>query len=602
MTLRPAQAGEGLQRKLQGSASPHPTASQPPSPHGRGFARAQRLRSDSVWLAAAALIAALALLPIGGIGYFAARGSGDIWPHLIANVLPHAIRTTVLLLIGVGALVAVIGVGTAWLVTMFRFPGKRVFEWALLLPLAVPTYIVAYAYLDVMHPIGPVQTALRELLGVTRPRDLWFPEIRSLQGCIFLLGVVLYPYVYLPVRALFLMQSAATLEVARTLGANRMRVFFRVAIPLARPAIAIGVSLALMEALNDIGASEFLGIRTLTVAIYTTWTIRMSVEGAAEIALIMLAVVFGLILVERWARRRQRFSGQAKRHHTPVPQALAPLAAIGAVIACFLPILFGFLVPASYLIVSSWRRYQVAGLPRALPEWIENSVMLAGVATAVAIAVSLILVYSVRLSRNAAAPALVRVASIGYAVPGTVLAVGLLVPLASLDNSVDAFMRATLGVSTGLILTGSGAALVFAYVLRFLAISAGGIEAGLAKVSPHLDMAARSLGCRPAKILATVHLPLIAPAIAASAALVFVDVMKELPATLLLQPFNFTTLATALYGEAKRGTYEDGAIAALAIVLVGLIPVIVLARVNAGMGVARRSSSEGRAAEVGAHI
>jgi iron(III) transport system permease protein len=315
----------------------------------------------------------------------------------------------------------------------------------------------------------------------------------------------------------------------------------------------------------------------------------------------MLAVVFGLILFERWARRRQRFSAQARRHLTPVPQDLPALAAIGAMIACFLPILFGFLVPASYLIFSSWRRYAVAGMPRALPEWIENSVTLAAAATLAAILVSLVLVYSVRLSRNPAAPALVRVASIGYAVPGTVLAVGLLVPLASLDNSVDAFMRATFGISTGLILTGSGAALVFAYVLRFLAISAGGIEAGLAKVSPHLDMAARSLGSRPAKILATVHLPLIAPAIAASAALVFVDVMKELPATLLLQPFNFTTLATALYGEAKRGTYEDGAIAALAIVLVGLIPVIVLARVNTGAILARRSSPEARA-EVGTHI
>jgi iron(III) transport system permease protein len=518
-------------------------------------------------------------------------------------VLPHAIRTTVLLLLGVGILTAAIGVGAAWLVTMFRFPGKRVLDWALLLPLAVPTYIVAYAYLDVMHPIGPVQTTLRELLGITRPRDLWFPEIRSLEGCIFLLGVVLYPYVYLPVRALFLMQSAATLEVARTLGANRFRVFLRVAVPLARPAIAVGVSLALMEALNDIGASEFLGIRTLTVAVYTTWVVRMSVEGAAQIALVMLAVVFALVLVERWARRRRIFSAQARRHHAAVPQPLAGAVALGASLACFLPILFGFLIPASYLVVASWKRFQVAGLPAALPTWIENSVSLAAVATAVAILVGLVLAYAVRVSKNAATPLVLRLASIGYAVPGTVLAVGLLVPLASLDNAVDASMRATFGISTGLILTGSGAALILAYVIRFLAISAGGIESGLAKVSPHLDMAARSLGARPAKILATIHLPLIAPAIAAAAMLVFVDVMKELPATLLLQPFNFTTLATALYGEAKRGTYEDGAIAALAIVAVGLLPVIVLARVNAGIAVRqRRSSSEARAAEVGTHI
>jgi iron(III) transport system permease protein len=330
----------------------------------------------------------------------------------------------------------------------------------------------------------------------------------------------------------------------------------------------------------------------------------MSVEGAAQIALVMLAVVFALILLERWARRRQLYSGQTRRHHTPTPQPLGGIAAIGATLACVLPILFGFLIPASYLLLASWRRYQLAGLPRALLEWIWNSVTLAAIATVVAILVGLILVYSVRLSRNPAAPVLVRLASTGYAVPGTVLAVGLLVPLASLDNAVDAFMRENFGIATGLLLTGSGAALILAYTLRFLAISAGAIEAGLAKVSPHLDMAARSLGCRPVKILATIHLPLIAPAIAAAAALVFVDVMKELPATLLLQPFNFTTLATALYGEAKRGTYEDGAIAALAIVAVGLIPVIVLARVNARIGLTakRRASSGGAPIEIGPHI
>ena len=532
-------------------------------------------RAGIGWLAASLPVLVAVMAPLGGLAYFAARGSGDVWPNLIANVLPYAIRTTVLLLTGVGIVTTVIGVGTAWLVTMFRFPGKRVFDWALLLPLAVPTYIIAYAYLDVMHPLGPVQTTLRGFLGITRPRDLWFPEIRSLHGCIFLLGVVLYPYVYLPVRALFLMQSATTLEVARTLGANRLRVFLRVAVPLARPAIAVGVSLAMMEALNDIGASEFLGIRTLTVAVYTTWVVRMSIEGAAQIALVMLAVVFALVLVERWARRRRIFSAPSRRHHSAVPQPLSGIGAFGATLACFLPVFFGFLVPASYLLVASWKRFRVAGLPSALPGWIWNSVSLAAIATVVAILVGLVLAYSVRVSKNPAAPVIVRLASIGYAVPGTVLAVGLLVPLAALDNSVDAFMRSAFGISTGLILTGSGAALILAYVIRFLAISTGGIESGLAKVSPHLDMAARSLGSRPAKILALIHLPLISPAIAAAAMLVFVDVMKELPATLLLQPFNFTTLATALYGEAKRGTYEDGAIAALAIVAVGLIPVIV---------------------------
>ena len=384
------------------------------------------------------------------------------------------------------------------------FPGRRVFEWALLLPLAVPTYIVAYAYLDVMHPIGPVQTTLREILGIARPRDLWFPEIRSLHGCIFLLGMVLYPYVYLPVRALFLMQSAATIEVARTLGAGPLGVFLRVALPLARPAIAVGVSLALMEALNDIGASEFLGIRTLTVAIYTTWTTRMSVEGAAQIALIMLCVVLALILLERWARRRQRFATKARIDHTPSHAQLVGPARRGGE-----PRLLAA-DPLRLPRAGELPRHRImAALPLRRPAerlagWIGNTLLLRGDRHCRRRRSSGSC-WPIRRACRGAPPrrSSCALASIGYAVPGTVLAVGLLVPLASLDNAVDAVMRATFGVSTGLLLTGSGAALVLAYVIRFLAISAGGIEAGLAKVSPHLDMAARSLGSRPAKVLRT---------------------------------------------------------------------------------------------------
>lgn len=544
------------------------------------------------WLAVAGLAGAIMLAPIAGLVFFALRGSGDLWPHLLANVLPEALRTTALLIGGVGVVVTIVGVGTAWLVAMHRFPGRGVLEWALLLPLAVPTYVVAYAYLDVLHPIGPVQSALRALLGIDRPRDLWFPEIRSLGGAIFLLGMVLYPYVYLPVRALFAMQSGAAVEVARTLGASPAGAFFRVALPLARPAVAIGVSLALLEALNDIGASEFLGVRTLTVAIYTTWTTRLSVGGAAQIALVMLAFVFALILLERWARRRQRYALTAREGRRAHPTRLDGAAGAMAAFACFLPVAFGFLVPASYLVAQTWERVARNGIPADLPVWIGNSVTFAAIATVVTILVGLALAYALRLSRHPAAGVLVRLAGLGYAIPGTVLAVGLLVPLAAFDNALDGFMRSSFGVSTGLLLTGSGAALVLAYTLRFLAISTGGIEAGLAKVSPNLDLAARSLGSRPGRVLATIHLPLIAPAVAAAAMLVFVDCMKELPATLLLQPFNFTTLSTALYGEAKRGTYEDGAVAALAIVLVGLIPVLILARLNNGLGRGARGVTE----------
>ena len=260
--------------------------------------------TPSAWSLAALLIALLVLAPVAALVAIAAQGSGDLWPHLLAYVLPDAIRDTAALLVGVGCVTVVVGVGTAWLVATCRFPGRDLFEWALLLPLAVPTYIVAFVYLDVLHPLGPVQTALRALFGISDPRGLSLPDVRSIGGCILLLGFVLYPYVYLAARATFLMQSAPALEVARTLGAGRLATFLRVALPLARPAIAVGTTLALLEALNDIGASEFLGVRTFTVSIYSTWVNRSSLPGAAQIALVMLAAVIALVLLERWGRRR----------------------------------------------------------------------------------------------------------------------------------------------------------------------------------------------------------------------------------------------------------------------------------------------------------
>ena len=559
--------------------------------------------SGAWWLVASAVVIAFVALPLCGLVYFAARGSGDVWPNLLANVLPDAIRTTVLLLSGVGVLTAAIGVGAAWLVTMFRFPGKRIFDWALLLPLSVPTYIIAYAYLDVMHPIGPVQTTLREILGISRPRDLWFPEIRSLHGCIFLLGVVLYPYVYLPVRALFLMQSAATLEVARTLGANRLRVFLRVAVPLARPAIAVGVSLALMEALNDIGASEFLGIRTLTVAIYTTWVVRLSVEGAAQIALVMLAVVFGLVLFERWARQRQLYSGPTRRHHVAVPQPLTGAAAIAASFLCFLPVFFGFLVPASYLVVASWRRVEVAGLPKALAgldraqrDACRNRDRRRDPGRAGA-----------RLRRP-------RVEKPGGAAHGAAC-------VDWLRRAGDSARRRA-----------SRAARLFRqrcrrlHALRFRRLDRPPPDRLRRRADPRLRASLPGDLCRRHRSGPRQGQPASRHGGALARLAAGEDSCRHPSAPdragdrrrgdaclrrrdegtagdASAQPFDFTTLATALYGEAKRGTYEDGAIAALAIVLVGLIPVIVLARVNAGMAVRRRRiPSEARAADVGGHI
>lgn len=543
-------------------------------------AASPRLNLPGGWLAASAAIAALVLTPVAALVAIALRGSGDVWPHLAKYVLPVALRDTSVLLLGVGTVAALLGVGGAWLVTAYRFPGRRVFDWALLLPLAIPTYIMAYASLDLMHPLGPVQGALRAVLGIDSPADFRLPDIRSMWGAILLFGLVLYPYVYLATRAMFLMQSACVIDVSRTLGAGRLASFFRVALPLARPAVAVGLSLVLMETLNDLGASDILGVRTLTVSIYSTWVNSSSLEGAAQIAIVMLFFVVALVVLERYARRRQRYNAQAQRSRRIAPVQLAGFRAAAAAVACATPILFGFLLPAGYLVSTASKDIAFRGLsPQLLTEaW--HTVLLAATATAVTMLLGLTLAYTTRLVRGPLPPALVRIGSIGYAIPGTVLAVGLLVPLASFDNAVDGVMRGWFGVSTGLLLSGTGFALIYAYSVRFLAISAGGAEAGFQKISPSLDGAARNLGETVSGVVRRVHIPLLRPALGGAALLVFVDAMKELPATLLLRPLNFETLATHVYAEASRGTYEDGSVAALLIVLVGLIPVALLARAS----------------------
>jgi len=548
-----------------------------PRPEG-GLARSRQGTGGKGWFAGASLVAVLVVAPVAALAIIAAEGSGDLWPHLIGNVIPVAFRTTFTLLLGVGILAIVIGTGMAWLVTAYDFPGRRILDWALLLPLAVPTYIVAYAYLDVLHPIGPVQTTLRALLGLERPGDLWFPEIRSMTGCILLFALVLYPYVYLSTRALFLMQAATLVEAARTLGAGRRLVFFRVALPLARPAIAIGTSLALMEALNDVGASQFLGVRTLTVSIYATWINRSNLPGAAQIALMMLVIVVALILIERFARRRQQFSVLSQKPQAMVPRRLEGAAGWSACLLGLLPIIFGFLIPASYLVSEALKRIRFAGIAPSIIGNTINTLTISVIATIVTLLLGLTVAYAARLNRSTAGSVLIRVASLGYALPGTVLAIGLLMPLSTIDNFIANTAREWFGISTGLLLTSSGVALIYAYTVRFLAISVGGIEAGFEKIPRTFDHSARTLGRTATGTLGRIHLPLLRPALGAAALLVFVDCMKELPATLLLRPLNFETLATQLFAEASRGTYEDGAVAALAIVLFGLLPVILLAR------------------------
>ncbi len=532
------------------------------------------------WRVATGLIAALVLVPVLALLVAALGGDAGLWPHLLAHVLPPTLLDTALLLVGVGALIVLLGTGSAWLVTAYDFRGRGVLDWALLLPLAVPTYIVAYAYMDLLHPIGPVQTFVRELFGLGGPQAFRLPEIRSLGGCVFVLGFVLYPYVYLTTRALFLMQSASLLEAARALGAGRGGVFVRVAVPLARPAIAVGTSLALMETINDVGASEFLGARTLTISIYSTWVNRADLAGAAQIALAMLVVVAALLALEHGGRRRQRYAVSAQRARRMTPQRLHGAAGLGALALGAVPVLIGFVAPTAYLVVETIERVRFAGFPPGLLRTALDTVALSGIATVATVSLGLVVAYAARVAPGIWSRSAERVAGLGYALPGTVLAIGLLFPLGALDGLIADAGERWFGAAGGLLLLGSGAALIYAYSVRFLAVASGGIAAGLERIAPALDQAARTLGERSGGVLRRIHLPLIRPAVAAAALLVFVDCMKELPATLLLRPLNLETLSTRLYAEAARGTYEEGAIAALIIVAAGLIPVLLLARVG----------------------
>jgi len=545
----------------------------------------RRLRASPGWTVAVAALVGALTLPIDTILWLAlgpdSAGAASDWPHLVRNVLPRAFSDTAIVMAGVGALTFVIGTGTAWLVTMYQFAGRATVDRLLVVPLAMPTYITAYCYVELLDYTGPAQSALRTMFGWSRAQDYWFPEVRSLPGAVCIIAFVLYPYVYLTARASFVQQSVCALEVARTLGRTPSGVFWSVALPLARPAIAAGVALALMECLNDLGAMQHLGIQTLSVAIYATWQQRGSLVGAAQIAAVMLLVVIVLFLIELSARGSGRFNHTTGRYR-PVPfEVLGGWRAAAALGLCAAPFVLGFLLPCLVLL-----RHAVAHASDAIAvgflkaAW--NSVSLSALSAAVAVAVALVLTFAGRVAANGFNRPAIALASLGYALPGTVLAIGVIIPFAAFDNWIDARLRSAFGLSTGLLLSGSIAALTFAYTVRFLSVALGSIDAGMQRISPNLDAAARALGLRPLAALARVHIPLLLPALGAAALLVFVDAMKELPATLLMRPFNFETLATQVYNSAALERFEQAALGALAIVAVGLIPVLLLHQTVAG--------------------
>ena len=539
--------------------------------------RAARPSLDG-WTVAAAAVAALVAVPLAAIAYRAMDLTDDTWSHLAATVLPVYVSNTLWLLLGVGAGVVVIGSSTAWLVTMYRFPGRRILSWALLLPLAVPGYVLAFVVTDQLEYAGPVQGALREAFGWTSARDYWFPEIRSLGGAALVLSLVLYPYVYLLARAAFIEQCFCLFEASRTLGRGPARSFLAVALPMARPGVAVGAALALMETLNEFGTVDFFAVPTFTAGIFDVWLNMDSPAGASQLAIALVVFTLALLAVERRARRRGRVHATTTQVRRLPEYPLSRGAGAAALAWCALPVLLGFGLPAAVL-AGYAIEFHEAALAREYLAFAGNSLRLALAAAVVTTALGLVLAYGVRLSRRPGMRGLAEAATVGYAVPGAVLAIGLLYPFGAFDNAVDALFRAHFGVSTGLLLSGTVAGLVLGYSARFLSLSYRTLDAGLERITPSMDGASRTLGSGPGAALRRVHLPLVRPSLLVAALLVFVDTMKELPLTLLMRPFDYETLATFVYQLASDELLEECALGALTIVAAGILPVAVISRI-----------------------
>lgn len=543
--------------------------------------RPRRVLWSSGFSSASLFASLIVLLPIAAIVWLAVSDGADSgdWGHLMRNVVPRASWETLLLIAYTALATGVFGILTAWLVASFQFPLRRTLATALVLPLAIPGYMAAYAFGELFSFTGPLQTVVRSLFGFQSSRDYWFPDIRSLPGAVLVLSAVLYPYVYLACRSMFLMQGRASADVARTLGAGPLRVFLTVQLPMARPAIMVGLTLVAMETMNDIGAVEYLGVKTLTFSIFDTWLNRGSLAGAAQIACIMLLFVIALMSIERAARRKQRFSNQkttsAIRDGARIP--LGRWKGLGAVVFCLIPVLLGFLVPVFVLGDFALRRLDQFADPR-LAVALFNSIKVASACAAVTVFLGFLIAYSARHGHSRLSLLSGRLASFGYGVPGTVLAIGVLFPLAAFDNGLDGVLRSTFGFSSGLLLSGSAFAIIYACSVRFLTMAEGTVEAGFQKLSPHLDMASRTLGRTRLQTLYAVLLPMMRPASLTAALLVFIESMKELSATIMLRPFNFNTLATLVYEDASRGMIENTSVAALIIIAAGLIPVALVSR------------------------
>jgi iron(III) transport system permease protein len=539
-------------------------------PTQRPVAPSQR----DLWPIAAGAVALLVATPLLVVVSSLATPSVDVWAHLWRTYLLELVWNTLALIVGVGSGVLVLGIGLAWLVTMYRFPGRGLFEWLLILPMAMPAYVIGFVFLALFDFTGPVQTWWRGIFGA----KAWFPDIASYGGVVLVMTLVLYPYVYLLTRTAFLEQSAGVLEAARALGTRQCSVFWHVVLPLARPSIVAGLTLALMEALADFGTVSIYGYSTFTVAIYRVWFGLFNRQAATELASVLLFFTLGLLILERAMRGRARFFQTEGSVRPITPTRLSGWRAWAAAGVCSLVVGVAFTLPVGQLVI--WAAKTLGGpeYDARYPSFLLNTLMLAAVTALLAVGAAVVMAYGLRLSRSRVVTLGVRLASMGYALPGSVIAVGVLMPLAFLDRTLDDILQRTLGISSGLLLTGSMAGLVFAYLVRFLAISIQTVEASLIKITPSMDMAARSLGTGSAGVLRRVHLPLLKGGLGCAAILVFVDVMKEMPATLLLRPFGYDTLAVRIWQLTSESFWEAAALPALTIVVGGILPVLVLIR------------------------
>ena len=555
----------------------------------------QNLRSDTnrpksssdKWTYLSLGVALLISIPILTVVISVFTPAGEVWRHLTDTVLDDYIKNSLLLITGVSAGVILIGVSCAWLITMTEFPGRKIFEWASILPFAIPAYLLAYIYTDFLDITGPLQNMIRNVFGLGID-EYWFPNIRSVEGAILIMSLAFYPYVYMLARSSFLEQSTTLLEASRIMGYSTWQSFFKVALPVARPGIAAGLALALMETLNDFGTVQYFGVQTFTTGIYRTWFGLGERPAAAQLAAFLLAFIVVLIILERWSRNRiSNEKANSTRFKRLNRFELSGIRSALAFIVCFIPVFIGFVVPVILLLEMFFSNLEV--LDFKFIELALNSFTVSAITGFLAVLLALLMAYSARLNPNRYVKIFNRISSLGYAIPGSVIAVGVLIPFGLFDNTIDGFFREHFGFSTGLLLSGTIFAMIFAYLVRFLSVSYGGVEASMEKITPNMDEAARGLGYRFSKVLRKIHIPMMSGGLLTAALLVFVDVMKELPATLIVRPFNFDTLAVQVYRYASDERLAESAGAALMIVLVGIIPVIIISRTIAR---SRKSETE----------